>query len=80
MYNKIAIRPTTLRLPTQQAVSARFLVPESTVRSWKSKSAMESIVNKKQNQRVGGKAEGKMSAGRWPEMEKLFCTKYQKSW
>jgi len=78
MHHKIAIGPTTFRPPTQKEVSARFLVPESTIRTWKSESAMESIVNKKKHQRGGRKGEGKIGVGRWPEMEKLLYAEYQK--
>ena len=78
VHHKIAIGPTKFRPPTQKEVSARFLVPESTIRSWKSESAMESIVNEKKHQRGGGKGEGKKDAGRWPEMEVLLYSEYQK--
>ena len=78
VHHKIAIGPTTFRPPTQKEVSARFLVPESTIRGWKSETAMENIVNEKKNQRWGGKGEGKMVTSRWPEMEKLLYAEYQK--
>jgi len=35
-------------------------------------------VNEKKHQRAGGKKAGKMAVGRWPEMEKLLYTAYQK--
>ena len=49
VHHKIAIGPTTFRPPTQKEVSARFLVPESTIRDWKSETALENIVNEKKN-------------------------------
>ena len=77
MHQKIAIGSTTFRPPTQKEVSTCFLVPESTIGNWKSESAIESIVNEKKPQRVEGKGEGIMGAGRWPEMEKLLYAEYQ---
>ena len=53
VHYKIAIGPTTFRPPIQKEVSARFLIPESTICGWKSETAMENIVNEKKHQRWG---------------------------
>ena len=72
LHHKIAVGPTTFRLPTQKEVSVYFMVPDSTIHGWKSPCAMQRIVNEKKHQKGRGKGEGKKRAGQWPEMEKLL--------